>query len=78
VSARRRCPECRTPGDFPDTISAEKLSLYCAICHEHRCHLNDFDFHARCPICIGRFWLARLRALRVLVLGGPVLRVDDL
>jgi hypothetical protein len=77
VSARRRCPECRTPADIPDTVSVKDLIRYCAICHEHRCHLSDFDYHARCPICIARYWLARLRALRILVLGGPVLRSED-
>lgn len=78
MSARRRCPDCRTVGDFPDTVSAEDLSRYCAICHDHRCHLNDFDYHPRCAICIARFWLGRIRALSVLVLGGPVLREEGL
>jgi hypothetical protein len=78
VNARRRCPECRTTGDFPDTLSAKELVRYCAICHEHRCHQNDFDYHARCAICIARYWLARIRALRILLLNSPVLRSEEL
>jgi hypothetical protein len=74
---RLRCSVCGTKTEFPE-LTQEQATEWCKVCRFHWHHLQDIDFHDRCAICIGRFWQARINALRILFLRPSALRSEEL
>jgi hypothetical protein len=77
MKRRLRCGMCGTKTEFPE-LTQEQVTEWCKVCRFHWHHSQDIDFHHRCAICIGRFWQARLNALRILLLRPSALRSEEL
>ena len=74
---RLRCGVCGTKTEFPE-FTQEQATEWCKVCRFHWHHSQDIDFHDRCAICIGRFWQARINAVRILLLRPSALRSEEL
>jgi hypothetical protein len=76
--AKLRCSNCGTRGDFPASFTQRDATHYCEVCGFHRNHKLFQDHDPRCPICVARWWLVRLRAARILLFRPALLRSEDL
>ncbi len=70
-----RCPDCGTKDDFPASFTQKNVPDYCDVCRFHFNHECAHDL--RCAVCTARLWLARLRALRILLFSRTLLQPED-
>ena len=75
---RLRCSVCGTKSELTGEFTREQATEMCRVCQFHWHHSQDFDFHDRCAICIGRLWQARINAARILFLRPAALRSEEL
>ncbi len=75
---RLRCGVCGTKSELSGEFTQEETTEWCKVCRFHWHHSQDIDFHDRCAICIGRFWQARINAVRIMLLRSSALRSEDL
>jgi hypothetical protein len=75
---RLRCGVCGTKSELTREFTREQATEMCRVCQFHWHHSQDIDFHDRCAVCIGRFWQARINAIRILFLRPSALRSEDL
>jgi NMD protein affecting ribosome stability and mRNA decay len=73
-----RCEVCGTADEFADEITQNEVEHYCSVCYFHRHHLQDFEHHPRCAVCLAREWRGWLRALRILLFRPIAIRPEDL
>jgi hypothetical protein len=76
MKKRFRCAVCGTKTQFSE-LTQDQATEWCKVCRFHWHHSQDIDFHDRCAICIGRFWQARINALRILLLRPSALRSEE-
>ena len=65
VTVVLRCPDCGTRGEFPGNFAQRNVPDCCDVCRFHFKHECVHDI--RCAICAAHVWLARLRAIRILL-----------